>query len=258
MDRFCVGPVAQAVLEHASQPVLAVRPGEPAARFRKVLCAVDHSLTSRQGLSNAVRLTRVFGGELIILSVIPPVHWLSAAVGAGQLSDARAAHGRRWEEEFERFLDRVDLHGVLWSSEVRHGFPDEEIVATARKHQADVLVMGATGRTGLARLLLGSVTRRVLSRLPCSLLTVKQEDVVGEQFEEDVRAVKVLMAQAQGLHAAQSYAAAAAKFRQALGYNPFNGPALENLAEALHRLGQEQEAGFYHRRAEVLRRHGGE
>ena len=40
--------------------------------------------------------------------------------------------------------------------------------------------MGATGRTGLAQILLGSTTRRLLRQLPCSLLTVKQEDVLDE------------------------------------------------------------------------------
>ncbi len=66
---------------------------------------------------------------------------------------------------------------MAWSKEVRSGVPHEEIVAAAEKHQANLIVMGSTGRTGLLRLLMGGVTRRVIQHLPCSLLTVKQEDL---------------------------------------------------------------------------------
>jgi hypothetical protein len=116
-----------------------------------------------------------------------------------------------------------------------------------------VLVMGATGRTGLARVLLGSVTRRVLRDLPCSLLSVKDEEVDAGRLEEDVRAVSVLMAQGRGLLASQSYAAAAAKFRRVLIHNPYHIPAMDGLAEALRHLGRKSEAGFYRWRAKVLR-----
>ena len=49
-----------------------------------------------------------------------------------------------------------------WKREFRQGSPHEQITAAARERGADLLVMGATGRTGLVRVLLGSVTRRVL------------------------------------------------------------------------------------------------
>jgi nucleotide-binding universal stress UspA family protein len=255
-DRFAVGPVAQAVLERAPRPVLAVRPGEPAAAFRKVLCAVDHSAASRRGLQNAARLAQAFDGELAVLTVVPPVPWLLAAVETGHLAHAGDAHARKWQEEFEQFLKGVDFNGARWSAEVRHGAPHEEVLAAARAGGADVLVMGATGRTGLARALLGGVTRRVLRDLPCSLLAVQEEDLAAERFENEVRAVSVLMGQGRGLLAAQSYAAAAAKFRRALTHTPFHVPALEGLADALRHLGREDEAGFYRWRAGVLRGEG--
>jgi nucleotide-binding universal stress UspA family protein len=185
MHGFAVGPVAQAVLERAAQPVLAVRPGEPAATFRTVLCPVDLSGVSARGLRNAIRLARVFDGRLVVLTVVPRVSWLAAALATGRLNGALAEHEARWRAEFDRLLRDADLGGVRWEGAVRQGEPHEQIAAAVREYAADVLVMGATGRTGLVRVLLGSVTRRLLRQLPCSLLTVKEEDVAEEPLEEE-------------------------------------------------------------------------
>lgn len=181
--RFSGGPTALTVIELAPQPVLAVRPDQPEIRFRKILCPVDQSRTSAQGLRNAIRLARTFDAELVILTVVPEVKWLSAAVETGQFTDARAEYESKWRDEFNQFLAGIPTEEVKAKIEVREGVPHEQIIAVAQEHQSDVIIMGATGRTGLVRVLLGSTTRRVLERLPCSLLTVKDVDVVGEVLE---------------------------------------------------------------------------
>jgi nucleotide-binding universal stress UspA family protein len=251
-DRFTAGPVAEAVLEQAPQPVLAVRPGEPEPAFRTVLCPVDQSAVSARGLRNAIRLTRAFDGKLLVLTVVPALSWLAAAAETGQVREVAAEHERRWRAAFEEFLAGIPLEGVRWEREVRRGEPHEQIVAAAREHGADVLVLGATGRTGLVRLLLGSVTRRVLRQLPCSLLTVKEEDVIEELFQGDVSAIKGLMAKGRQLLAGGACEAALTQFGQVLLHNPFHVPALEARAEAHERLGQPELAAFYRRRAAFL------
>lgn len=252
-DRLSVGPTATVVLEHAPQPVLLVRPGEPLPRFRKILCPVDQSGASARGLQNAVRLAGVFGREVVALTVVPKVSWLSAAAETGQLADAMTEHEIKWRSEFETFLETIDLENVKVTREVRFGVPHQQIVAAAQDHQPDVIIMGATGRTGLLRVLLGSTTRHVLQQLPSSLLVVKEQDVVEELFEEDIRTMDLLMEEARGLMDSKSYLAATVRFRQVLGCNPFHVAAVEGLAEAHKRLGHHREADYYHRRAEKLR-----
>ncbi|MEK7715145.1 MAG: universal stress protein, partial [candidate division NC10 bacterium] len=61
---------------------------------------------------------------------------------------------------------------VRWALEV--GVPFEEIVKAAEKEGADMIVMGTHGRSGLNRLLLGSVAERVIRLAPCPVLTVRQ------------------------------------------------------------------------------------
>jgi nucleotide-binding universal stress UspA family protein len=235
------GPTAEAILQHAFQPVLAVRPGEPAVGFHQILCPVDHSNVSRRGLQNAIRLARAFQGNVVVLSVAP-----------GWLVGATREQEQKWRDELDRFLQGLDLDKVSWQREIRTGVPHKEIIAAARSFQADVIVMGSTGRTGMARILMGSVTRRVLQRLPCSILTVKTEDVVDELFEEDVRAINLFLAEGRELLGAGRHAEAAAKFRQVLLQNPFQVAALENLADAYTQLGRAEDAARYRRRAKAL------
>lgn len=254
--RFHLGPVAQAVLERAPQPVLTVRAGEPTTTFEKILCPVDGSPASRRGLLNAARLARAFAGELTALTVVPSVSWLAAAVESGHVADVRAEYARKWQEEFDRLVEEADLGPTRCRREVRHGVPHEEIASAVRDSRADLLVLGATGRTRLVRALVGGVTRRILRDLPCSLLTVKEEDAVAAWFEEDFRTVNVLVAQGQGLLAARSYAAAVDRFRLALTHHPFHVPALDGLALALEKLGCAHEAAVHRHRAALIRKEG--
>lgn len=253
--RFSGGPTAQAILEHAEMPVLAVRPGSPALNFRKILCPVDHSPVSAQGLRNAVRLARTLGSELVILSVVPDVSWLTAAADTGQFANAKLEFEAKWRSEFEQFLAKIPTTDVKTCTELRFGKAHEQIVAVAQDQQADLLVMGATGRTGLVRVLLGSTTRRVLEQLPCSLLVVKSEDLLGEEFEGEVRLIKVLLAEGRDLLAAGSTEAAIARFRQVLRHNPFHVEAIQALAQAHEKLGQHDLARHYQSCLQTLTAH---
>ncbi len=250
--RFSGGPTAQTVIEQATQPVLAVRPDHPGIQFWKILCPVDQSGPSAQGLRNAIRLARQFGGELVILTVVPDVTWVTAAVETGKFADAKAEYESKWRDEFDRFLAEIPTHEVKVKIEIRQGAPHEQIIAAAQEHHSDVIIMGATGRTGLVRVLLGSTTRRVLERLPCSLLTVKEEDVMGELWQGEVRLIKQLMAEGRELTSSAQHEAALAKFRLVLAHNPFHVAATEGLVESHKKLGQDDLARYYRRRAENM------
>ena len=82
----------------------------------------------------------------------------------------------------------------------------------------------------------------MLQQLPCSLLAVKQEDVVEELFQGDLDTINRLMAEGRGLLTGGSYDTAKAKFRQVLARNPFHVGAVEGLAEAHEQLGNREEA----------------
>jgi hypothetical protein len=151
-------------------------------------------------------------------------------------------------------LSGIDLSDVSWVKEIRQGIPHEQIVATANELGSDLIIMGASGRTGLLRVLLGSTTRRLLRELPCSLLTVKQDDFLEATFENDVRDIRANLQEAQELSSSGNFIAAIVKYRLILTLNPFHLAALEGLASAHAKLGETEDAERYGRRLESARR----
>jgi nucleotide-binding universal stress UspA family protein len=72
---------------------------------------------------------------------------------------------------------RLRQAGLQADAEVREGDPAHEIVLSARQHGAGLVVVGTRGQTGLRRLILGSVARKVLLHAPCSVLIVRGSHV---------------------------------------------------------------------------------
>jgi nucleotide-binding universal stress UspA family protein len=81
---------------------------------------------------------------------------------------------RKWAEDtLAQRATALAAEGVTARGVVRVGAPWSEIVNLAREEHADMIVMGTQGRTGLDRLLLGSVAERVIRQAPCPVLTVR-------------------------------------------------------------------------------------
>jgi nucleotide-binding universal stress UspA family protein len=176
-QRFITGVNAEAMISHAEIPVLAVRPGLPELHFRRIVCAVDQSPASAVALTHAAKLARSFRTSLSIVSVIPEVSWWQTLRELGDFAHFKAEHDQAWEKEFEQFLSSIDLSGIEVEKEVLEGRADQKIIENVEKWHADLLVMGATGRSSSERLALGATARRLVRHLPCSLLLVKKESV---------------------------------------------------------------------------------
>lgn len=254
-DSRRVGPTAEAVIEHAGQPVLAVHPGQHNAKIQTLLCPVDMSSTSRRSLLNAIRLAKGFRARLHVLSILPEVSWLTAAEQSGHIAHAHSAFAGQWVERFNQFLADVDFEDVPWTQEIRKGQVDEEICAMAYQRHADLIVMGTTGMSATPQKLMGSTTRRVLHQLPCSLLTVKAEDVLSADYESAIEDIHWLFDQAQVAVETNHDELAVRKFDAVLRLNPFHIPALEGRAQACERLGDFDLADRCRRRLDQLQRY---
>jgi nucleotide-binding universal stress UspA family protein len=142
-----------------------------AMRFRHVLCAVDFSPPSRAALRTAAALARVSHDRLTVLFVNDPL--LSAAGAAAH--DARAS-SRQSHAALERFIVGAlpatasrprRLHAL-----VTVGTAADEILRSARRHRADLIVMGTRGMGRMKRLLLGTTAEGVLRRTRIPVLAV--------------------------------------------------------------------------------------
>lgn len=251
--QLVIGPVTESILERVSSPVLAVNPHGPALEFKTILCPVDHSELSRRALEDAIHLARLFNGRLVVLSVLPEISWVAAAAETGHLLDVKLEHEAKWMNEFDDFLAGVPLDGINWERIVQRGQPHEQITTTAKELGVDLIVMGATGRTGLLRVLLGSVTRRVLRQLPSSLLVVKDQIVFEDQFLRDLETIDQLVTEGREKLLNADPTEASGKFRQALALDPYHITALDGLATACEQLNLMSESQRYRKRAERLR-----
>jgi nucleotide-binding universal stress UspA family protein len=145
--------------------------------FQRITYATDFSPASLAAFPHALRLARLAGAELTILYVLPSA--LSPFIDGGYVpqevwdqidAGVRAQAG----SEMDRLLKQAVEAGVhATASLVETGVPADEIVRAAEQTKTDLLVLGTHGRTGVARLVLGSVAARVVATAPCPVLTVR-------------------------------------------------------------------------------------
>lgn len=145
------------------------------AAIRRILHATDFSPASRPAFMRALDLARANRAELIALHVMtPPVLYTPDGYALPQtydrlLTDMRGAV----KKQLDRLVARAKAGGVRARGLLVEGVPHDRIVRAARSARADLLVIGTHGRTGLARLFLGSVASRVIATATCPVLSVR-------------------------------------------------------------------------------------
>jgi len=125
-----------------------------AMNIKGVLFATDFSLASSQAAQMARDMARTWGAALHVIHVVPPV--TDPADSAARLERLKAKLG----------------NGVQVETELRSGRVARHIVDYAREHDIGLIVVGTHGRTGVSRVLLGSVAEAVVRLAPCPVLTV--------------------------------------------------------------------------------------
>jgi universal stress protein A len=139
--------------------------------FKTILCPVDFSAGSRLALEAARTLARTSGGKVVALFVAAPALMVTDGVMAAPLLGEEEADPHSLKSQLREFVS--PRRGEIIELCVDFGNPGEEILDQASVHKADLIVMGTHGRTGLGRLLLGSVAEHVLRRANCPVLLIK-------------------------------------------------------------------------------------
>jgi nucleotide-binding universal stress UspA family protein len=136
-----------------------------------ILCPVDLSEISRGALGYAIALASQYSARLRVLEVVsnpslPPAVTPSAV--AGLTLEMR----KTLLEEIERLVEPALASGVPTDVRLEEGYVVAKILEAAGSLPSDLIVMGTHGRTGFDRLVLGSVTEKVLRKAECPVLTV--------------------------------------------------------------------------------------
>ena len=173
-----LGSVSSEVVDHAPCPVLVAR----GRSLSRAVFATDDSPSAEAAEAILARWPIFAGLPIHVLSVAEVVHpWTTgiAPTMYGQVLDAYAAELRESKAQHQRIATdaagRLRESGRRVDSEMRDGDAAGEIIAVAEKRGADLIVLGSRGRTGLTRLLLGSVARNVLSGSTASVLVVHEQ-----------------------------------------------------------------------------------
>ena len=142
----------------------------------KILVALDSSTYSERALEFVARMRWPAGSRVIVLSVLQPVVSTVAGPFEPAVIPVGELEGMRHELEelvagAERKLREV---GFATEARVLTGDPRETLLDVARGERADLIVVGSHGRSGIAKMMLGSVSSHVVTHAPCSVLVVKQ------------------------------------------------------------------------------------
>jgi nucleotide-binding universal stress UspA family protein len=155
--RLAMGSVTQRLIGLSRFNVLVV-PQEATLAFRRLLIASDGSPCSAAALEIAVVMASRAVSELFGVAV---------AREEGEISNA--------QETVRCMLSAANEAGVSFQGFSPQGLAAAEgIVRVALENRADLIIMGSHGRTGLKKLLMGSVTERVIGQAPCPVLVVKK------------------------------------------------------------------------------------
>ena len=144
----------------------------------KILHPTDFSDCAAGAQVTAVGLGEKLGGEIVLLHVLVETPLYGESVLSMPKVQSVYDAQRKWAEEaLEARATELRGYGVKTSWRANVGVPFEEIVKIAAEERADMIVMGTHGRSGLNRVLLGSVAERVIRLAPCPVLTVRQSEV---------------------------------------------------------------------------------
>lgn len=138
--------------------------------LKKILVPIDFSDPATGALHQAKMMAESFDAEIVLLYVIEPVAYPAELGVVVNLEDDM-------EERALNELNKLktehlsNIRSVV--TKVNHGGADREIVGTAEELNADMIILGTHGYSGLTHLLLGSTAERVVRTAKCPVLTVR-------------------------------------------------------------------------------------
>ena len=146
--------------------------------FKRILVPVDGSESAWRALAQASALAGKFEGELLVMTVVQPYN--NAALLAVPLDHNIISRNNAELEEVGKGIlavaeEKVKENGFTGQAhyEMELGHPSERILAIAKAKQADAIVLGSRGLSGIAEFFLGSVSTKVSQYANCPVLIVK-------------------------------------------------------------------------------------
>lgn len=146
--------------------------------YERILVATDGSTLSKKAVTSAIQLASTCGAELVAVKIVPryPQAYFEGSIPLSAEEISRVE--KQWTEAAQANLDIVQkaarAKGVIAKAiTVKSDVVSDAIIATAKKHKVDLIVMASHGRKGIKRLLLGSETQQVLTHSHIPVLVLR-------------------------------------------------------------------------------------
>lgn len=147
-------------------------------KINRILHPTDFSEPARAAFSFACSLARDHGARVTVLHV-SPTEWASVSLATQQKGPVvRGELIQQLKESHHEPTVRIACH-------LAEGNPSEEILRWASNEHSDLIVMGTQGRSGLSRMIMGSVAEDVCRHAPCPVLTLNQIAPTSEGETKD-------------------------------------------------------------------------
>jgi nucleotide-binding universal stress UspA family protein len=144
-----------------------------AINVRRILVPIDFSDHADAVVEWATHLAEEHDSDIILLHVYHLPVEFQQVEGAYLPADFWTSVKDEAKASLSRYAERIAKQGLEVEEIVREGYPATVIEEEAVRQQADLIVIGSRGRTGVKHLLLGSIAERVVQKAPCPVLTVK-------------------------------------------------------------------------------------
>ncbi|MBC7378935.1 MAG: universal stress protein [Burkholderiaceae bacterium] len=146
--------------------------------YQRILVATDGSTLSKKAVTAAISLAALTGAELVALKVVPryPMSYFEGGMAISPKEVSRVE--KEWSDNGQAVVDAVKdsatKKGVKAKAVIaRSDLVAEAVIAAAKKHKADLIVMASHGRKGIKRVLLGSETQHVLTHSTVPVLVLR-------------------------------------------------------------------------------------
>ena len=140
--------------------------------LKKILCPIDHSDCSKEALKYAVSFALRNEAVLYLLHVID-IRTFDENLDTITKQIADESSINNLKKKLLECVPEEIRSDMKIEAIVVQGIPFVEIIKTAKDNEVDMLVLGTHGRTGLAHMMLGSVSEKVVRKAPCPVLTVR-------------------------------------------------------------------------------------
>jgi nucleotide-binding universal stress UspA family protein len=155
-----------------------------AVRFRNILFATDFSPAAAQAIPYVRKIAKHYDADLVTLHVRPPIVNVMTEPGTWPTDvEATKAQNQQHREELLRTFEGIRTLVVIEEGDIQ-----SRLNAAIERNNTDLVVIGTRGRTGLGKLLLGSVAEEIFRTVSCPVLTVgprsDSSHGVGGQFRE--------------------------------------------------------------------------